>query len=53
MELSKKVLSEIVDNLDCGFKCYLNLKTGDVVEIPGLDQLGGDKVKVRICFDSF
>lgn len=33
MEISKKVIEEIADHLDCGMNCYLNKLTGEITAI--------------------
>lgn len=37
-KLIQKTISEIAENLDCGYLCYLNLKTNDLVVIPNFQE---------------
>jgi hypothetical protein len=30
MKLNDKQIEEIADNLDCGMRCFYNLKTGEI-----------------------
>lgn len=32
--LTNQQINEIAQDLDCGFKCYLNKKTGELISIP-------------------
>ncbi|WP_158857233.1 UPF0158 family protein [Lunatibacter salilacus] len=41
MKLSEKEIEEIADNLECGMKCYYNLKTGAIRTIINFDSFGG------------
>lgn len=35
----KNIIKEIAENLDCGFDCYYNPKTQEVVTIPNLSNI--------------
>ena len=34
IEIDDKKINEIAQNLDCGMNCYLNIKTGELIDIP-------------------
>ena len=38
MQVSKEILNEIADNLEAGFKCYLNRDNFELVTFPDPDQ---------------
>jgi hypothetical protein len=38
MEVPKEILKEIVDNLDMGFRVFLNTKTFEIVSFPNEDE---------------
>ena len=43
MKPSEKQIEEIADNLDCGMRCFYNLKTGEIKAIPNFDSwIGAD-----------
>lgn len=37
MKLTEKQIEEIADNLDCGMRCFYNLKTGEIKTILNFD----------------
>ncbi|PTN10103.1 hypothetical protein C8N47_10288 [Mangrovibacterium marinum] len=37
MKPTEKQLEEIADYLDCGMRCYFNLKTADIKILPNFD----------------
>jgi hypothetical protein len=37
--MDKNIIKEIAENLDCGFDCYYNPKTQEVVAIPNLSNI--------------
>lgn len=37
MNLTIKQIEEIAENLDCGTKCYYNLKTGEIKTLLNFD----------------
>ncbi|MGV8815795.1 MAG: UPF0158 family protein [Gelidibacter sp.] len=37
MKPTKKEIEEIADNLDCGMRCFYNLKSGEIKTIPNFD----------------
>lgn len=44
MKLTEKQIEEITDNLDCGMRCFYNLKTGEIKAIPNFDSwIGADE----------
>ena len=44
MKPTEKQIEEIAEDLDCGMRCYYNLKTGEIKAIPDFDNLlGGDE----------
>ena len=44
MKPTEKQIEEIADYLDCGMRCYFNLKTGDIKILPNFDDwLGADE----------
>jgi hypothetical protein len=34
IQLTNEQINEVADNLDCGFRCFINIKTGEVKEAP-------------------
>lgn len=34
IEIDDKKINEIAQNLDCGMTCYLNIKTGELIDLP-------------------
>ena len=34
IKIDDKKINEIAQNLDCGMNCYLNIKTGELIDIP-------------------
>lgn len=40
--LSKEIINRIVQELDCGLECYVNLETKEIISIPNQRQFGGD-----------
>ena len=32
--MTTEQINEIADSLDCGFKCFINIKTGEIKEVP-------------------
>ncbi len=40
--LSKELIYQIVQELDCGLECYVNLTTQEIISIPNQRQFGGD-----------
>lgn len=49
MEVSKSIIKEIAQELDCGFECYYNPKTDEIISIPNFGQISdGDE-----CRDAF
>lgn len=52
MESSKsKIIKEIAQELDCGFDCYFNPKTNEIVAIPNFGQIL-DEDEFRDAFSS-
>ena len=44
MKLSEEQIEEIADNLDCGMRCFYNLKTGDIKTLLNFDNwIGADE----------
>ncbi len=44
MKLTQKQIEEIADNLDCGMRCFYNLKSGEIKTILNFDSwLGADE----------
>lgn len=44
MKLTDKQIEEIADNLDCGMRCFYNLKTGEIKTILNFDSwIGADE----------
>jgi len=44
MKLTDKQIEEIAENLDCGMRCYYNLKTGEIKTIINFDSwIGADE----------
>jgi hypothetical protein len=44
MKLTEKQIEEIADNLDCGMRCFYNLKTGEIKTLLNLDSwIGADE----------
>lgn len=44
MKLTEKQIEEIADNLDCGMRCYYNLKTGEIKTLLNMDSwIGADE----------
>lgn len=44
MKPTEKQIEEIADYLDCGMRCYFNLKTADIKILPNFDDwLGADE----------
>jgi hypothetical protein len=44
MKLTEKQIEEIADNLDCGLRCFFNLKTGEIKTILNFESwLGADE----------
>jgi hypothetical protein len=44
MKLTEKEIKEIAENLDCGMRCYYNLKTGEIKTILNFDSwIGADE----------
>ena len=44
MKLTEDQIKEIADNLDCGMRCFYNLKTGEIKTIPNFDSwIGADE----------
>lgn len=44
MKLTEKQIEEIADNLDCGMRCFYNLKTGEIKTILNFDSwIGADE----------
>ncbi len=39
MKLTEKQIEEIAENLDCGMRCFYNLKTGEIKILPEFDNL--------------
>jgi len=37
MKLTEKQIEEIADNLDCGMRCFFNLKSGEIKTVLNLD----------------
>ena len=43
MKLTEKQIEEIADNLDCGMRCFYNLKSGEIKTLLNLDSwMGAD-----------
>lgn len=34
IKIDDKKINEIAQNLDCGMNCYLNIKTGELIDLP-------------------
>lgn len=45
MKISDKTIEEIADNLDCGMKCYLHKRTGDLKTIINEDNWVGADIE--------
>ena len=44
MKLTEKQIEEIADNLDCGMRCFYNLKSGEIKTILNFDSwIGADE----------
>lgn len=44
MKLAEKQIEEIADNLDCGMRCFYNLKTGEIKTLLNFDSwIGADE----------
>jgi hypothetical protein len=44
MKLTENQIKEIADNLDCGMRCFYNLKTGEIKTLPNFDSwIGADE----------
>jgi hypothetical protein len=44
MKLTEKQIEEIADNIDCGMRCFYNLKTGEIKTLLNFDSwIGADK----------
>ncbi|HOY30580.1 MAG TPA: UPF0158 family protein [Bacteroidales bacterium] len=44
MKLTEKQIEEIADDLDCGMRCFYNLKTGEIKKIINFDRwIGADE----------
>lgn len=44
MKLTEKQIEEIADNLDCGMRCFYNLKTGEIKTLLNFDNwMGADE----------
>lgn len=44
MKLTENQIEEIANDLDCGMKCFYNLRTGEIKSIPDFDSwLGADE----------
>jgi len=44
MKLTEKQIEEIADNLDCGMRCFYNLKTGEIKTLLNFDSwIGADE----------
>lgn len=41
MKLTEQQIIEIADNLDCGMRCFYNLKTGEINTVINLDRWPG------------
>ena len=41
MKLTEKQIEEIADNLDCGMRCFYNLKTGEIKTLLNFDSWTG------------
>jgi hypothetical protein len=37
--VNKAILKEIAEQIDCGFDCYLNIKTNEIISIPNEDNM--------------
>lgn len=37
--IKSKMIKEIAENLDCGYDCYYNLKTNELISIPNSSQV--------------
>lgn len=52
MDNSKKnIIKEIAENLDCGFDCYYNPKTNEIITIPNFEQTT-DEEEFKDAFQS-
>ncbi len=38
----KNIIKEIAQELDCGFDCYYNFKTNEIVTIPNVSQIADE-----------
>jgi hypothetical protein len=43
MKNSKSIINKIAQELDCGFDCYYNSKTGEVIGIPNFAQMSDEE----------
>jgi ribosomal protein L11 methylase PrmA len=41
--LKSNIIREIAQELDCGFDCYFNLKTNDIIGIPNFSQFSDEE----------
>ena len=46
----KNIIKNIAQELDCGFNCYLNLKTEEIITIPGFSYVS-DEEEFRKAFE--
>ena len=37
--IEQNIIKNIAQELDCGFDCYLNVKTNEVIAIPGISYI--------------
>lgn len=51
MEVSKSIIKEITQELDCGFDCYYNPKTDEIISIPNIGQIS-DEDEFREAFST-
>jgi hypothetical protein len=41
--ITKKIIKEISENLDCGFDCYYNIKSYEIVTIPSISMISDEE----------
>lgn len=40
MQVSREIINEIIDEIDTGFRCFINIETLEVVSFPDEDKFG-------------
>jgi len=49
---NKNIFKEIAENLDCGFNCYYNSKTNEIVTIPNFSNISDEEEFKEIIQES-